>query len=72
MPLTNAERQKLGEWCLWYRSNRPRVEGIADVQRQLAFQAKAIEGLYSTLLVIVESERGGGSGLVVLPQLERR
>lgn len=68
--MTNEQRQRLADWVTWYRANRPRHDGSADVMRTLAFQSKAIEGLYSTLLVIVESERSGG--LVVLPTLESR
>jgi hypothetical protein len=67
--MTNEQRQRLADWITWYRENRPRHDGSSDVMRTLKFQSKAIEGLYSTLLVIVESERGG---LVVLPSLEQR
>lgn len=38
--------------------------------RTLAFQSKAIEGLYSVLLILAESENS--NGLVVLPRLEQR
>ena len=69
--MTNGQRQKLAEWILWYRSNRPRYEGLADVQKTLAFQAKALEGVYSMLILMAESERTS-NGLVVLPTLERR
>jgi hypothetical protein len=72
MPLTTAEREKLGEWVLWFRSNRPRHDGQADVQRTLAFQSKAIEGLFSMLLIVAEAERGAANGFIVLPRLERR
>lgn len=68
--MTPQERQKLGEWVTWYRANRPRHEGASDVMRTLKFQAKAIEGLFSVVLVLAESEHA--NGLVVLPTLERR
>lgn len=67
--MTALERQKLGEWVTWYRANRPRHDGSADVMRTLAFQAKAIEGLYSVVLVLAQSDHP--NGLVVLPTLER-
>lgn len=68
--MTPQQREKLGDWVTWYRANRPRHEGAADVQRTLAFQAKAIEGLFSVVLVLAQSE--SANGLVVLPTLERR
>jgi len=70
--MTTDQRVKLGEWVTWYRANRPRHEGAADVQRTLAFQAKAIEGLFSMLLIVADAERGGANGYIVLPSLERR
>lgn len=69
--MTGQQRQRLADWVVWYRANRPRHEGAADVQRTLAFQAKALEGVYSILILMAESERTA-NGLVVLPTLERR
>jgi hypothetical protein len=69
--MTNEQRQKLADWCTWYRANRPRHEGAADVQQTQKFILKSLEGVYSILILMAENERTS-NGLVVLPHLERR
>ena len=69
--MSPQQRQRLADWVVWYRANRPRHEGSSDVMRTLAFQAKALEGVYSILLLMAENERTAGS-LVVVPTLETR
>jgi hypothetical protein len=69
-------RQKTLDWATWYRANRPRHEGSADVQRQLAFTLRALDGVYTLLLLLAadtvrEQAEAERSVLVQLPRLER-
>ena len=65
----------LDEWILWYESNRPRLEGSADVQRQLAFVLKALDGQWKAIVALREAQRqasGGPDSVVQIPRLVGR
>ena len=67
------ERQRTLEWAEWYRANRPRHENSADVQRQLAFVMRALDGVYSTLMLLAAADaRRDNGGVIVVPRGDGR